>query len=906
MKRKLKNTKKTLGAFLCVPLVFSCVPMAAISASAIGAENLKVAIDTGTQITLKDADTDGYYDIRTADELYAFAYAVNGGKTSINAELKADIVVNKGVMSSATDSTAVRAWIPVGSKDKQYNGIFSGDNHTVSGLYFNNWSASGAGLFGYLGSTANVKHVGVINSYFCGGYIGSIVGTNSGTITNCHSISNVIGNSYAGGIAGENTGTITNCHNTGNVSGIEYAGAVAGCNSGTITNSYNKGTVYADNYVGGISGIDNGKITNSYNTGYVSGIDYVGGIVGFGAGTITNSYNIGELSCVYDYIGGIAGCNVSGTIANCHNKGAVKGGDYVNVGGVVGSNNNIITNCYNTGDVTANYHAGGVCGNNEGTITNSYNKGAVKAGSAYVSGIAVYNYGTIQNCYNTGAGRNSVAIGVVSANYGKITNCYYLANSEKDAFDGTAFKTDAQFKSGEVAYLLQQGVTADGGEAPKIWGQKIGTDDSPVIGGDKIYTGYKDCHSISKSYANKELYAEVPNHSYQNGVCTICGNNASTLVSVIGDIAIALEKTEENIYTGVVELQAGTYNFNVEDRGTKLGMNYTYTDTATINYSAGYKAPSKLIANGGRYTFTYNASSKVLKIEYKNFNDIVELYGDIHVELVRTSKNSTVYTGSARIDAGSYKFKINDQGTKMGFGFVFNDVVYGVQYSEAYSSSTTFNATGGIYSVSYDTATNKLTFKHAPKGLGDVRVFGDIDLPLARQGNNVYSAATTLDVGSYQFRVDSLGTTVCNGYEFTNGMNGVEYKAEWKGATTLKVTSKQKFTFIFDADTNRIKVLGSPIDATKVLVAFEDSNLELRSSDGVNYAATIKLNAGTYVFRMDEFGVTMGYGGTYNDKINGITYDSKFSSATTFVATGGTYKFSYNVDTNRLRVVKVD
>ncbi|MEE0059259.1 MAG: hypothetical protein UE295_00355 [Acutalibacteraceae bacterium] len=376
-------------------------------------------------------------------------------------------------------------------------------------------------------------------------------------------------------------------------------------------------------------------------------------------------------------------------------------------------------------------------------------------------------------------------------------------------------------------------------------------------------------------------------------------------VKVFGDVNLDLKETDANVYTGVVELQAGTYSFNVNDKGTTKGMNFTYTDTASINYSAGYKAPTKLVATGGRYEFTYNASTQVLRIKYKNFNDIVELFGDINVELVRTSADSTVFTGSARVEAGTYNFNINDQGTKMGFKQSFNDVVYEVKFGAGWSA-TTFNATGGIYSVKYDTATDKLTFRHAPKGLGDVRVFGDINLPLAKQGENLYSAAKTLDVGTYQFRVDSLGTTVCNGSEFTNGMNGVEYKTEWKGATTFNVTAKQKFTFIFDTNTNKIKVLGSPIDPTKVLVAFDDiAPLELKSTDGVNYKATTSLNAGTYSFRMDEFGITMGYGATKTDAIDGITYDATFSAATNFIATGGQYTFSYNVNTNKLRVTKV-
>ncbi|MEE0265764.1 MAG: hypothetical protein UD936_09075 [Acutalibacteraceae bacterium] len=408
-----------------------------------------------------------------------------------------------------------------------------------------------------------------------------------------------------------------------------------------------------------------------------------------------------------------------------------------------------------------------------------------------------------------------------------------------------------------------------------------------------------DSNTSDTYYLDKTNYKPLNGASFALKADVVCDH-----VKVFGDINLDLTETDTGIYTGEVELPAGTYSFNINDKGTDRGMNYTYKDTATINYSAGYKAPSKLVATGGRYSFTYNTATKTLRIKFKNFADIVELVGDINVELVRTSANSTVFTGSARVDAGTYNFKINDQGTEMGFKYSFNDVVYDVQFGAGWSA-TTFNATGGIYSVKYDTATNKLTFRHAPKGLGDVRVFGDINLPLAGQGNGVYSAAKTLDIGTYQFRVDSLGTTLCNGSEFANSMNGVEYKTDWKAATTFSVTEKQKFTFIFDTKTNKIKVLGSPIDTTKVLVSFEDSTLELKSTDGVNYKATTTLKAGTYAFRMDEFGVTLGYGGTYTDTINGANYNASYSSATTFIANGGNYTFSYNVNTDTLKVTKV-
>lgn len=228
MKRKLQMPKKILSVLLCALVLFSCVPMSVISASAESASDITVAIDTGAEVTLKDTDADNYYEIGTADELYAFAYAVNGGNYSINGELTANIVVNEGTMTAETDSTTVRHWTPIGNYGRNYTGNFYGADYTISGLYFNNEEVTYVGLVGCLGTGALVDYVGIENSYFNGCY-------------------------YVGAVVGRNYGTLTNSYNTGTVSGSACVGGVVGLNdSSTITNSYYLNT----SYNGGIDGAD--------------------------------------------------------------------------------------------------------------------------------------------------------------------------------------------------------------------------------------------------------------------------------------------------------------------------------------------------------------------------------------------------------------------------------------------------------------------------------------------------------------------------------------------------------------------------------------------------------------------------------------------------------------------------
>ena len=226
---------------------------------------------------------------------------------------------------------------------------------------------------------------------------------------------------------------------------------------------------------------------------------------------------------------------------NIKNVGVVdsyfKGNDFV--GGVCGHNDGIITNCYNAGNLTAiesSAAIGGICGYNGGTIANCYNTGTVTATGSVVSvgGVCGCSFAPISNCYNIGtvtATSSSTDIsGICGYNFDPVTNCYYLADTE----DENGGKTTAQFASGEIAYLLSQGctigeVTYDG----TIWGQTIGTDTYPTLGGAKVYKNaiYEGCvgnpgEPVSYEYSNteKNTYGDHPDAD-GDGRCDVsdCG-----------------------------------------------------------------------------------------------------------------------------------------------------------------------------------------------------------------------------------------------------------------------------------------------------------------------------------------------------------------------------------------------
>ena len=203
----------------------------------------------------------GVYEIGNAGQLYWFAKLVNGTldgveqNASANAILTSDIIVNENVLNEngKLNGGTFRNWTPIGSSD--YSGTFDGNNHTISGLYFNDRTVDYVGLFGRSSETAKITNVGIVDSYLNAG-------------------------STVGAMCGLNCGIIENCYNTGSVNGITKIGGICGLNSknANIINCYNRGAVTSDSDASGICGSNgpsfsgnSSKIKNCYNTGSVEG-----------------------------------------------------------------------------------------------------------------------------------------------------------------------------------------------------------------------------------------------------------------------------------------------------------------------------------------------------------------------------------------------------------------------------------------------------------------------------------------------------------------------------------------------------------------------------------------------------------------------------------------------------------
>lgn len=433
----------------------------------------------------------------------------------------------------------------------------------VAGLFVNNRGS--IRRLGIIDSTIFAEAISPSSSN-CSSIAGSIAGYNSreGTIICCYSSNNVsvtgsVSSSYAdvstraGGIVGNNTGSIINCYNTGTISasdkfGFNYhdnAGGIAGTNSaGSISSCYNTGAVSGD-YAGGIAGGNAGDavITDCHNAGRVRAIssstDQAGGIVGYNGitGTVNgdstayvyNSYNSGTVEADDD-AGGIVGSHENGTIESCHNIGIVSSDG--RSGGVAGHNFDVINKCYNIGTVSGKC-TGGIAGTNEpvAAITNCYNTGSLSATqSARTGGIVGYNSwdGVVSACYNIGCVSGDSAGGIAGFNYNKsllsgvISKCYYLDNIAQGVGEGndTATQCTASKMKNQSTYI--------GFDFTNIWTMGKGEYISPML------IEPKSCsHNLNYTESKGCSCTEAGNISFW--YCSNCmayfGEDGSTIIS---------------------------------------------------------------------------------------------------------------------------------------------------------------------------------------------------------------------------------------------------------------------------------------------------------------------------------------------------------------------------------------
>lgn len=484
-----------------------------------------------------------------------------------------------------------------------------------------------------------------------------------------------------------------------------YSGKFDGQNH-TISGLYLKKD--DDRSIGLFGCIEDGKIYNvSILDSYFSGATDVGGICGKShLGTVVNCHNAGTINGTTGNshlgIGGICGSTYRGTISDCDNTGVVNGDTYV--GGICGDSTSPITRCYNTGNVSGVYRVAGICGNSgsggyASNITNCSNSGDIRGSGTYIGGICGANFSAISYCNSMGAvsGSGDNIGGICGEDIdgkGDIKNCYYDSTvyagdsiGDKYAYgditgkyENVEGKTTEQYKSGEVAYLLQNG------QSEEIWGQTIGTDTYPVLRGAKVYKSitYIGCNdssdvaSVSYSNEKKDVFGK---HNFEDGICKYCGEKLAATVTK-GDETISCVSLPEAI--GYAENMPGSVVTVMEDTNTVLDINNTDSDfTIDIN---GHKTDD-IDVNNGKITIIDSKTGGYVKGELDIKKDSTVTIGDVKI-------SGTIFTNGQLILNGGdiYRIILADETIKLYFNNSDIKINEGIYLYGAYGEEIIINA----------------------------------------------------------------------------------------------------------------------------------------------------------------------------------------------------------------------
>jgi len=225
-------------------------------------------IESAAEFAAGNGSQGAPYQISTAGELANLAKMVNDGKTDENTyfELTADIDLDG------------KEWTPIGTKDSQFAGKFSGNGKTIRNLTVG--GGDNSGLFAY--SSGEIKDVylekiDITTTMNAGG----VCAFNSGTIEGCGVLSGTIicsnpNGGQLGGICKENSGTISRCFSNASVKGATSAGIVFVNNkNGVVQDCYNTGTLEGSSSASGINTNNYGIIKTCLNLGAVIAEDKI-------------------------------------------------------------------------------------------------------------------------------------------------------------------------------------------------------------------------------------------------------------------------------------------------------------------------------------------------------------------------------------------------------------------------------------------------------------------------------------------------------------------------------------------------------------------------------------------------------------------------------------------------------
>ena len=315
-----------------------------------------------------DDDADGLIEVKTAAELSAIRYVLNGtGRRPIRLaplnstgcsrpdcygyELMRDLDLSNYIENLYPDT----GWPPIIGlntdpksilcQKEGFSGIFDGNNHSLSGISIKRPQQDCTGLFGYLSGGEIRNLIVIVNEIKADEAVAGLVGAGSDSkiVSTSLVAGSISGNSDIGGLVG------------------------SGINNEIISSSVVVANISGkNNNIGGLVGFDfTAKIiSSSAMVINISGNDDLGGLIGSGSNS--------AISSSFALITNINGNNNIGALAG-DARGAAIFSSYViapyisgndNIGGLVGNGENtkIASSFAVTGPIVGNNHLGGLMG----------------------------------------------------------------------------------------------------------------------------------------------------------------------------------------------------------------------------------------------------------------------------------------------------------------------------------------------------------------------------------------------------------------------------------------------------------------------------------------------------------------------------------------------------------------
>ena len=192
----------------------------------------------------------------------------------------------------------------------------------------------------------------------------------------------------------------------------------------------------------------------------------------------------------------------------------------------------------------------------------------------------------------------------------------------------------------------------------------------------------------------------------------------------------------------------------------------------------------------------------------------------------------------------------------------------------------------------------------------------------AGEGETVATLTLTLEANTtYEFKVVKSGAWLGNDGTITESVEGWTMKEA--GDCTLTTAAAGEYVFAFDTATDKLSVTypestDDPVDSTtpdeeepEDVTYYIHANFNLDGAEwndvtlegeGTVITATVELPAGEYKFKIaDSNDVWYGNNGTFTDTCEGWTMKVEEGDCT-FIATGGTYTFTFDTETKKVSV----